>query len=72
MVAVFDQLTTLEDENPVSVANGGEAMSDDDGRPSNSNLFQGSLDEGFGLVIDGGGGFVQDEDGRVFEDGPGD
>ncbi len=68
MFAVFFELSVFEDEDAVGVADGGEAVGDDDGGAPDDDLFEGALDEGFGLVIDGGGGFVEDQDGRVFED----
>ena len=58
--AVFFELTVFEDENAVGVADGAEAVGDDDGGAPDDDLFERALNEGFGLVVDGGGGFVED------------
>ena len=69
VAAMLNELTALENEDAVGVADGGEAVSDDDGCAADSDLFERALDEGLGLVVDRGGGLVEDQDGRVFENG---
>ena len=64
--ALFLELTAFEDKDAVGVADGAEAVGDDDGGAPDDDLFERALDEGFGLVVDGGGGFVEDQDGWVF------
>ena len=47
-------------------------MGDDDTGAVFHEASEGVLDEFFRLGVEGGGGFVEDEDGGVFEDGAGD
>lgn len=70
--ALFDNFAKLHDVDLVGVANGGEAMGDRDRRAVLGDVLQRSLDGGFGFVIDGGSGFIQNQDRGIFEQGAGD
>lgn len=58
VTALLDELTVFQDEDAVGVADGGQAMGDDNGGASYRNLLERALDEGLGLVVDRGGGFI--------------
>ncbi len=70
--AHFADGLVLQHHDLVGVADGGEAVGDDDGGAALHQAFQGLLDEQLGLGIDRGGGFIQDQDGSVLEHGAGD
>ena len=65
----LDDAALVDDEDAVGVADGGEAVGDEEGGSSLHEGFEGLLDETLALGIEGAGGFVEDEDGRVAEDG---
>ena len=71
MGTAFAELAALQDEDAVGIAHSGEAVGDDDGCASHSDTLQRALDQGFGLVVDGGSGLVEDQHGRIFEYGTG-
>ena len=62
----------VEHEDLVAVYHGGEPVGDDDAGPAPGGLVEGAHDGGLGDGVEGGGGLVEDEDGRVLEDGAGD
>ena len=72
MRAGFAQLTALEDEDTIGVTDRGEAVGNDDCGAAYSDSFHRSLDGGLGLVIDRGGGLIEDQNGRVLVHGPSD
>jgi len=55
----------------VGVLDGGEAVGNDKAGAVFHELVESLLDESFGLGVDGGGGFVEEEDGWIFEEGAG-
>ena len=57
--------------DPVGVSDGGEPVGDDHGGAVFHQVFDGLLDLDFGLGIEGGGGLIKDEDGRVLDQGTG-
>ena len=61
VAAGFDELTMLHDEDVVGVANGGQAVRDDEHGLFASQLGEGLLHLLFGVRIEGGGGFVENE-----------
>ena len=69
MGAAFDDAAFVEDDDGVGVADGGETVSDDDGGAAAHDGFEGLLDGAFAFGVEGGGGFVEDEDGCFAEDG---
>lgn len=72
VAASFGDAAMFEDEDLICVADGGEAVGDDEAGAVGEEAVEGFLNEFFGGGIDAGGGFVEDEDGRVFEEGAGD
>ena len=72
VVAAFDDAALVHDEDLVGVADGGKAVGDDDGGASGQEALKGLLNEFFRGGVHAGGGFVEDEDGAVFEQGAGD
>ena len=58
MGALFDDATVAEDDDAVEAGDGGEAVGDDDGSATLHEVGEGVLDVGFGLGVEGGGGFV--------------
>ena len=72
MGAALNHVAVVHDENHVGVADGGEAVRDDEARAPHGQRIHGLLDEFFGAGVDGGGGFVEDEDRSVLHHGAGD
>ena len=72
MGTLFDDAAVFDDADAVGFADGGEAVSDDDGGTALHEGIEGFLNLFFGLGIEAGGGLVEEEDGGVFQDGPGD
>jgi hypothetical protein len=70
--ALLDDAALFEDEDAVHGAEGGEAVGDADDGAVFGEVVDGFLDFGFGLGIERGGGFVEDEDGGVADEGAGD
>ncbi len=64
--------TFLHDQDLVGVADGGEAVGDDEGGAAVDEVLEGELDEMLGFGIDRGGGVVEDEDAGVHEQDAGD
>ena len=70
--AVGDDLAAVEQDDPVGQADGGEPVGDDQrGAPLHQDA-QGAVDALLDLDVDGARGVVEDQDGRVDEQGPGD
>lgn len=72
VAAGFDELTMLHDEDVVGVANGGQAVRDDEHGLFASQFGEGLLHLLFGVRIEGGGGFVENENVVVAQKGTGD
>jgi hypothetical protein len=68
----FGDASAFEDEDLVGVADGGEAMGYDEAGAVFHEAVEGFLDESLGGCIHAGCGFVEDEDGWIFEEGAGD
>ncbi len=69
MGAAFDDGSARHDENLIAAANGGKPVGDDDGGAIFHELIQGFLHEALAFGIEAAGGFIEDEDGRIREDG---
>src|SRR5258708_5153414 len=67
----FHRLAVLNHENAIGRSHRGQAMGDDDRRPTLHQSFERLLNEPFALRIESAGRFVEDQYGRVLEDGPG-
>ena len=72
MGALFDKLAFGDDEDLIGVADGREAVGDDEGGAACHEAFEGFVDEALGFAVEGGSGFVEEEDLGIGEDGPGD
>ena len=56
----------------VGVLNGGQPVGDDENGPVFPQLVEGRLDLRLGFVVQRTGGFVEDQDGGIFQEDPGD
>lgn len=72
MGALFHNLAAVYDADAVGVADGAEAVGDDDGVAAGHEPLQRFLNEVFGEGVYAGGGFVQNEDAGLGEGGAGD
>ena len=72
MSAAFDDAAGFDDQNLIGAADGGEAMRDDERGAAAHQVREAFLDHGFGFGIEAGGGFVENQDARIGEDGAGD
>ena len=70
--AAFDDFSFVEDADFVGVLDGAQTVCDGDGRAGLHQSFERFLHETFRFGVEGRGRFVEDEDGRVFEDGASD
>ena len=70
--ADFFDATIFEDDDLIGLKNRGEAMGDGDDRAAFGEEIEGALDFLFGLGIEGTGGFIEEENRGVFEEGAGD
>ena len=71
MGALLDYLTVVHDDDEVGMADGGEAVCNDDAGASGHELVKGLLYQEFVFGVEGAGGFVEYEDGGIFENGAG-
>ena len=72
MVAALHNVPVLEDQDQVCIANGAEPVGNDEGGAIFRQPVHGRLDQRLGPGVYGGGGFVQNQKGRIFNHGPGD
>ena len=72
VAAALDDAAAVHDEDLVGVADGREAVGDDEAGALRHEPVERLLDEPLGLRVHARGGFVEDEDGRVFEQRAGD
>ena len=72
MGAGIGDFTLGHDDDEVGGEDGGEAVGDGDDSFTGGEFFQGGLDHTFAFGVQGGGGFVQEEDGGVLEQSAGD
>lgn len=72
MVATGDDVPGIEDEDTVSVLNGAETVGDGEDGATFGERFKGRLYLMLAFRIEGGGGFIKDNDGGIFEKGAGD
>ena len=68
----LDEATTVEHHDPVGGFDGGQAMGDDEGGAALTQGVERLLDFAFGVGVQRGGGFIENQDGRVLEQGAGD
>ena len=72
MAALLDDAAVIDDEDDVGADDGREAVGDRQDGAALGQAFQGLLDGALGLGVHARGRFVEDEDGRVLEQGAGD
>ena len=72
MGAPLDDAAVLHHQDLIGVLDGGQPVGDGEDGLSFRQGGQGLLDQVFVLRVHAGSGLVQDDDGRVFQDGPGD
>src|SRR5262249_36237436 len=70
--ADLDDLAAFEDDDAAGVPDGAQAVGDDEAGAALHEFEERALDERFALGIEVAGGFVEDQDARVGEDGAGD
>lgn len=70
--AALDDAATFQDEDTIGAANRGEAVGNDQNGAVFHDAIEGLLDESFGFGIEGGGGFIEDENTGIMKDGAGD
>ena|ERR1051325_1635256 len=70
MRAAFHDLPLAQNKDLIGIADGAEAVSDDKARSPRRQALERLLDQPFGGGIDARGRFVQDENGRVFQQSP--
>ena len=66
----LDDGAPIHHKNPVGVADGAEAVGDDEGGPVAGHRLEAALDRGLRLVVHRARGLVQDQDRRVPDDRP--
>ena len=67
MRALVDQAALVEHEDAVGVANGSEAMGDDEGRSPLHQPLEGDMHQPFAFGVEGARRFVEQQDGRILE-----
>ena len=72
MGSPFHDAALVDNQDLIRLGDGGEAVGNDEARAPLHQLPEGLLDVDFGPSVHGAGGFVQDQDRRVRQDGPGD
>src|SRR5829696_10205511 len=70
--ALLDDPAAVDDQDPVGVDDGRQPVGDDQAGPALEGGGQGLLDVDLGLRVEVGGGLVEDDDGRVGQQQPGD
>ena len=71
MRALLDDAALVHDEDQVGMADGGQAVRDEEGGAPAQQALDGVLDELLGAGVDGAGGLVQHEDARIAQHGAG-
>src|SRR6185312_11250957 len=71
VAAHFAKLAAMHDEDSVGALNRREAVGDDDGGAAGDHALESGAHTEFGIGIDGGSGFIGDEDARVVGEGAG-
>ncbi len=72
MISLFNDITLTHYQDQVSVADGRKAMSDDEAGTTLHQVVHGILDEDLGASIYRAGSLIEDQHGRITNDGPGD
>ena len=72
MSAAFDDASVFQYQNLVGIADGAEAVCDDETCATAHESLESLLDQSLGGGVDTGGGLVENEDGRVLQQRAGD
>lgn len=72
MGAFFDDAAVFKDENAVDVHDGGKTMGNDKSGLVFDQIFESILDELFGFAVETAGGFIENQNFRIAENGTGD
>ena len=72
MRSALDDLAGAQYENLVRLANRAQAMRDHEARASGHQSFERFLNQSFRRGVHAGGGFVEEQDGRILEQGASD
>ena len=67
--SLLDDSPAVDDQNPVGAADSRETMGDDERRPALRQLVKRVENHVLGPRVDGGGRLVEDQDGRVLQEG---
>ena len=68
MRALFDDAAFVENDDLVGLEDSVEAVGDGDDSAALHQFARGFFEQGFGFGVEAGGGFIEDEDGGVFEE----
>lgn len=71
MGALFNDTTLFDDDDLIRLEDGVEAVGDGEDGPSLHEAAGGFFEQGFGLRVEAGGGFVEDEEGGILEESTG-
>jgi hypothetical protein len=71
MRSLLNDLAILNHIDTVNFPDGGQAVSNDDGRPAFHQAVQGFLDDALALGVEAAGGFVEQQHRGVFQNSPG-
>ena len=72
VLAALDDAAVVEYEDLVGAADGRKAVGDGEDGAAAHGFVEGVLDGALGFGVEGAGGFVEDEDGRVAQERAGD
>ena len=67
MVALFDDVAVLHNQDDIRIADGGKAMGNNETCSALHQLVKGSLDFHFGSCIDGRSSFIQYQHRRIIQ-----
>src|SRR5262249_30160137 len=68
MTAIFHDPTTLDRDDPVGMANSRKPMRNHQDSASSGDPLHVCLDDSLALIIEGAGGFIEDQDARVSDE----
>ncbi len=71
MRALLNEFSFVEDDDSVGLEDGVEAVGDGDDGSSLHELAGGFFEQGFGFGVKRGSGFIENQNGGVFEEGAG-
>jgi len=72
VASALDDTALFQDGDAIGFFDGAQAVGDGDDGAATGEVFEGGLDESFALIVEGGGGLVENENARVAQEGAGD